>query len=105
MIRQAWGFASNPSRTRARFRATAKPLHLNRKKTNGFPKAVGLWRVQGRALALAISIGQSREGLVEYEVEGLGPSRNGALRTWWVQGEALALPIEELFFTTVGMKR
>jgi len=39
----------------------AKPLDLKYIKINGFPKAVGLWWVQGKALALAFSIGQSLE--------------------------------------------
>jgi len=26
----------------------------------------------------------------KFKVQGLGPSREGALRTWWVQGDALA---------------
>ncbi len=93
MIRQAWGFAPNPSRTRARFRATAKPLHLNLKKTNGFPKAVGLWRVQGRALALAFSIGQSLEGFVllaEHAAFSTAVHRSGAgaigYREWTALG-------------------
>ena len=42
----------------------AKPLDLKYMKINGFPKAAGLWWVQGKALALAFSIGQSLEGLV-----------------------------------------
>ena len=50
----------------------AKPLDLKYMKINGFPKAVGLWRVpvgaasrrDGKALALAFSIGQSLKGLV-----------------------------------------
>jgi len=49
----------------------AKPLDLKYMKINGFPKAVGLWwvpvgaalRRDGKALALAFSIGQSLEGL------------------------------------------
>ena len=27
-----------------------------------------------------------------FKVQGLDPSREGALGTWWVQGDALALP-------------
>ena len=80
MIRQAWGFAPNPSRTRARFRATARPLHLNRQKTNGFPKALGLWSVpvgaasrrDGKALALPSFIGQSPAFLIKDAVRKCG---------------------------------
>ena len=42
----------------------AKPLDLEYMRINGFPKAVGLWWVQGKALVLAFTIGQSLEGLV-----------------------------------------
>ena len=42
----------------------AKPLDLKYMKINGFPKAAGLWWVQGKALALPFSIGQSFEWLV-----------------------------------------
>jgi len=35
-----------------------------------------------------------------HEVQGLGPSREGALGTWWVQGEALALSFDGLHWRT-----
>jgi len=41
----------------------AKPLDLEYMKINGFPKAAGLWWVQGKALALVVSIGQSFKGV------------------------------------------
>ena len=43
-VRQGQGFALDPP--------GAKPLDLKYMIINGFPKAAGLWRVQGRALAL-----------------------------------------------------
>jgi len=53
----------------ARSRATGthqgpSPWTLKYMKINRFPKAAGLWWVQGKALAMAFSIGQSLEGLV-----------------------------------------
>ena len=41
----------------------AKPLDHKNMKINGFLKAVGLWWVQGKALVLAFSIGQSLDGV------------------------------------------
>jgi len=64
MTKQGQGVALDPP--------GAKPLDLEYMKINGFPKAVGLWwvpvgaasRRDGKALALAFSIGQSLERLV-----------------------------------------
>jgi len=56
MAKQGQGVALDPP--------GAKPLDLEYMRINGFPKAVGLWWVQGKALALAFSIGQSLEALV-----------------------------------------
>jgi len=56
MAKQGQGVALDPPGT--------KPLDLKYMKINGFPKALGLWWVQGKALALAFSIGQSLERLV-----------------------------------------
>ena len=44
MAKQGQGVALDPP--------GAKPLDLKYMKINGFPKAVGLWWVQGKALAL-----------------------------------------------------
>jgi len=59
---------------------------------DGFPKALGLWRVQGRALALAFSIGQSLEGLVllaEHAVFSTAVHRSGAGAIWYRERTAL----------------
>ena len=56
MAKQGQGVALDPP--------GAKPLDLKYMRINGFPKAVGLWWVQGKALVLAFTIGQSLEGLV-----------------------------------------
>jgi len=53
------------------------------------PKAGGLWKPFYYLIV---------------KVQGLGPSRGGALGTWWVQGEALALPNEGSFLTAIGMR-
>ncbi len=49
MAKQGQGSALDPP--------GAKPLDLKYMKIKGFPKAAGLWWVQGKALALAIYIG------------------------------------------------
>ena len=56
MAKQGQGVALDPPE--------AKPLDLKYMKINGFPKAAGLWWVQGKALALAFSNGQSLKRLV-----------------------------------------
>jgi len=64
MAKQGQGSALHPP--------GAKPLDLKSMKINGFTKAAGVWwvpvgaasRRDGKALALAFSIGQSLEGLV-----------------------------------------
>ena len=55
-VRQGQGFALDPS--------GAKPLDLNYMIISWFPKAAGLWWVQGKALALPLCIGQSIGRLV-----------------------------------------
>ena len=56
MAEQGQGFALDPP--------GAKPLDLKYMKINGFPEAISVWWVQGKALALAFAIGQSLEGVV-----------------------------------------
>jgi len=70
MAKQGQGVALDPP--------GAKPLDLKYMKINGFPKAAGLWWVQGKALALAFPIDQSVEGLVlVLRSRGLAPGGSG----------------------------
>ena len=62
----------------------AKPLDLKYMKTNGFPKAVGLLETHAFQC---------------HELQGLGPSREAALGTWWGLRRSRTLGFKESSFT------